>query len=82
MKIITQEEFENLLIKGRGRSSHVYNKILNMKPGELLRIDKADWNKRYSVSRISSYIGKRQGRKYEARAVSDKEVGWVVRRIS
>ena len=82
MKIITQEEFENLPIKGRGRSSHVYNKILNMKPGELLTIDKADWKKRYSVSRISSYIGKRQGRKYEARAVSDKEVGWVVRRIS
>ena len=69
------------MVKGRGRSSHVYNEILNLKPGEILTIDKADMRKKYTPARISSYIGKRQGRKFTCEGVAGAG-GWVVRRIS
>ena len=81
MEKITKEEFEKLHIKGRGRSSHVYNGIYNLQPGELLKILKSDWKNRTSPSRVASYIAKKHNRKYETFSIIS-DGGWVVKRIS
>ena len=49
--------------------------------GIFVKIEKGDWKKRYSPSRISSYIGKRYSRKLTCIALAGEE-GWLVRRIS
>lgn len=69
MKNITNEELQNYSIKGRGRSSNVFNAILNLEPGKNLLIEKDDWKKRYPVSRLSSYIGKKYKRKFKTWSV-------------
>lgn len=80
MKILTDEESEALLVKGRGRSTAVFNHILNLKPGKNLHIEKGDWKKRYTPSRVSSYIGKRYSRKFTCTGLLEGK-GWLVKRI-
>lgn len=81
MKKITQDEFLKTPLKGRGRSSPVYNEIYNLQPGEYLRIEKSDWKKRQPPGRVSSYIGKRTGRKYISSQILNDE-GWIIQRVS
>ena len=81
MKKITEEEFLQTPVKGRGRSSHVFNEIANLKPGEYLKIEKADWKKRQPPSRVASYIAKRRGKKFQTWSVLDNS-GWIIKRIS
>lgn len=81
MKKITHEEFMNTPVKGRGRSSQVFNEISNLQPGEYLKIEKSDWKKRQPPSRVSSYIAKRTGKKFQSWSVVDNS-GWIIKRIS
>ena len=81
MRKISDEEYQNLVVKGRGRSSKVFSEILGLKPGENLIIEKADWKKRYPIARITSYIGKRNSSKFSTASLVDG-TGWVVKRIS
>ena len=81
MRKISDEEYSNLIVKRRGRRSMVFSAISNLKPGENLIIEKADWKKPYPISRITSYIGKRNGRKFSTASIVDGS-GWIVRRIS
>lgn len=81
MRKITDEEYQNLVVKGRGRSSKVFSEISSLKPGENLIIEKADWKKRYPIARVTSYIGKRNSRKFTTSSIVDGS-GWVVKRIS
>ena len=80
MKKITHDEFMQTPVKGRGRSSQVYNEIANLQPGEYLKIEKADWKKRQPPGRVSSYIAKRTGKKFQSFSVIDG--GWIIKRIS
>lgn len=81
MKKITHDEFLKLNLKGRGRASAAYNEIYNLLPGEYLQIEKSDWKKRQPPGRVSSYIGKRTGRKYISFQILNNE-GWIIKRIS
>ena len=82
MKKITHEEFMQTFVKGRGRSSHVFNEVSNLQPGEYLKIEKADWKKRQPPSRVSSYIAKRTGKKFQSWTVAGDNSGWIIKRIS
>jgi hypothetical protein len=81
MRKITKDEFLKMPVKGRGGSSPVYTEILNLQPGEYLVIEKAEWKKRQPPSRVSSYIGKRNSRKFKSFSLLDNS-GWVVERIA
>ena len=81
MRKISDEEYQNLVVKGRGRSSKVFSEISALKPGENLIIEKADWKKSYPLARLTSYIGKRNSRKFSTASIVDG-TGWAVRRIS
>lgn len=81
MRKISHEEFLQTPVKGRGRSSAVFNELFNLQPGEYLRIEKSEWNKRQPPGRVASYIGKRNGRKYQSILLLDNS-GWVIKRIS
>ena len=80
MKKLSQEEFSNLALKGRGRSSEVYNSIINLKVGEALLIEPKDWNRKAGPSSLVKYIEKTQGLKFTYSALAESS-GWVIKRI-
>lgn len=80
MKKLTLEEFEQLPIKGKGRSSHIFNSLINLKPGEALLIEKKDWNRKAGPSTLVRYIEKKHGLKFHFGALNGSN-GWAVRRI-
>lgn len=59
MKKLNEEEFQNLPLKGRGRSSHVFNSIVNLKVGEAILIEKKDWNRKAGPSTLVRCIEKK-----------------------
>ena len=81
LKKITQEEYQNTPVKGRGRASIVFTGILNLQPAEILDIPAADWKRRRKVSSVAAYIGKRYGRKFTTVSKADGS-GWMVKRIA
>lgn len=80
MKKLTQEEFSSLSLKGRGRSSEIYNSIINLKIGEALLIEPKDWNRKASPSSLVKYIEKTQELKYTYSALANGN-GWVIKRV-
>lgn len=80
MKKLTTEEFESLPIRGKGRSSHIFNSLINLKPGEALLIEKKDWNRKAGPSTLVRYIEKKHNMKFHFGAVNGAS-GWAVRRI-
>jgi len=80
MKKLSSAEFEQLPIRGKGRSSHIFNSIVNLKSGEALLIEKSDWNRKASPSTLVRYIEKNHGMQFSCGAVSGGN-GWAVRRI-
>lgn len=81
MKKLTSNEFEQLSIKGKGRSSHLFNSIVNLKVGEGLLIEKKDWNRKAGPSTLVRYIEKNHKRKFACAAISGEEGGWAIKRI-
>ncbi|HLG35659.1 MAG TPA: hypothetical protein VI757_12325 [Bacteroidia bacterium] len=77
---ITEEEYLNSIVKGRGRASNVFTAILNMKPGEIINIPASDWKRRRKVSSVASYIAKRYKRKFVTVTLADGN-GWRVKRL-
>ncbi|MGE0567182.1 MAG: hypothetical protein AB7O73_04475 [Bacteroidia bacterium] len=80
MRKITAEEFNSLPIKGRGRSSDIFNGLINLKSGEGLLIDKSDWNRKATPSSLVRYIEKRYNIKFEYGALANDQ-GWAVKRL-
>lgn len=80
MKKLSTEEFEHLPIKGKGRSSHVFNSIINLKSGEALLIEKKDWKRKAAPGTLVRYIEKTHNMKFTCGAV-DNGAGWAVKRI-
>ncbi|MDX2172434.1 MAG: hypothetical protein SFY56_04895 [Bacteroidota bacterium] len=81
MKKLSAEEFAQLLIKGKGRSSVVFNSLINLKEGEGLLIEQKDWNRKAAPSTLIKYIEK----KYQMRFSFGTLVsggGWAVQRIN
>ena len=84
LKKITSEEFDQLRVKGWGRSSPVYNAIMGLKVGEALMIPKAGWNSNKTPSTKCRAIEKKfksRKLKYKCVALADN-TGWAVKRLA
>lgn len=80
MKKLTEEEYNNLKMRGAGNRSRIFHMLFHMKVGEALLIEPEDWRHKGSPSRISRYIGKAYGREYRVNALLDGK-GWAVKRV-
>lgn len=80
MKKLTSAEYEQLPIRGKGRSSHVFNSIVNLQVGEALLIEKADWKRKASPSTLVRYIEKNHDMRFTCGSIAGGS-GWAVRRI-
>lgn len=80
MRIVAQEEISSLNLKGKGRSSEVYNSIINLKENEALLIEKTDWNRKASPSSLVKYIEKKHQLTLSYAALSNNN-GWLVKRL-
>ncbi len=80
MKRLTEEEYNTLAVKGKGRSSELFNSIINLKPGEAILIEEKDWNRKAGPSTLVNYIEKKTGLKLTCAALMSSK-GWVVKRI-
>lgn len=80
MQKLTSDEYEQLAIRGKGRSSHVFNSIVNLQVGEALLIEQKDWKRKASPSTLVRYIEKNHGMRFSCGAIAGGN-GWAVRRI-
>lgn len=80
MKKLSADEFDQLPIKGKGRSSHVFNSIVNLQIGEALLIEQKDWKRKASPSTLVRYIEKNHDMKFTCGSIAGGS-GWAVRRI-
>ena len=83
-KKLTSEEFEQLKIKGWGRSSPTYNAILGLKVGEAIMILKTQWRRNKPPSSTCRAIEKKWPDlklKYKCVALAD-DSGWAIKRLA
>jgi uncharacterized protein (DUF2249 family) len=80
MKKLTSEEYNQLPIRGKGRSSHVFNSIVNLQVGEALLIEKNDWKRKASPSTLVRYIEKNHDMRFTCGSLAGGN-GWAVRRV-
>ena len=80
MKKLTPDEYNQLPIRGKGRSSHVFNSIVNLQIGEALLIEKSDWKRKASPSTLVRYIEKNHDMRFTCGSLAGGN-GWAVRRI-
>lgn len=77
MKKLSAEEFSKLPLKGKGRSSELYNSIINLKINEALLIEPKDWKRKAGPSTLIKYIEKTKSIKLNYSALAEGQ-GWVV----
>ena len=80
MKLLSEEEYKSLSLKGKGRSSELFNSLINLKKGEAVLIEQKDWNRKAGPSTLVKYIEKNHQMKFMYAALSG-EKSWVVKRI-
>lgn len=80
MKKLTEEEYQNLAVKGKGRSSQIFNSLINLKIGEALLIEKKDWARKAGPSTLVRYIEKNHNMKFSYNALGNG-MGWAIKRI-
>jgi hypothetical protein len=80
MRKLTASEFDSLPIKGKGRSSPIFNSILNLKEGEALLIERKDWGRKAGLSTLVRYIEKKHDMKFLCGAL-EGGAGWAVKRV-
>jgi hypothetical protein len=80
MRKLSAEEYEQLPIKGKGRSSLVFNSIINLRAGEAVLIEKKDWKRKAAPGTLVRYIEKKHNMKLSCGALNDGS-GWAVKRI-
>jgi len=81
-KKLTDEEFDQLPIKGWGRSSPTYNAIISLKIGEGIMILKSQWRRKKPPSSVCRAIEKKFSAhklKYKCVALADNS-GWAIKR--
>lgn len=80
MKKLSPEEFKQLPLQGRGRSSKYYKAIIGLKVGEALFISSAEYTLKHTPGRICRLIMKRFPHvKYNYGPVADGS-GWAIMR--
>ena len=80
MKILKEEEFNSLALKGKGRSSLIFNSLVNLNIGEAILIEKRDWHRKASPSTLVKYIEKTHELKFTCAPLLNGQ-GWAVKRI-
>jgi hypothetical protein len=81
-KKITREEAEKIPLQPFGKKHPVRILIEELKPGELLRIDRQDFNwKRHTPNYFCNQIAKRGKAKFKMLKIKTK-TGWVVERLA
>jgi len=80
MKKLSEEEFQSLTLKGKGRSSAVFNSLINLKAGEALLLEKKDWTRKASPSTLVRYIEKKHNIKFAYSAIEGGK-GWAIKRL-
>lgn len=80
MRKLSPEEYAQLPIKGKGRSSAVFNSLINLKEGEGLLIEHKDWNRKAAPSALVRYIEKKYSMRFSFGALANGS-GWAVQRI-
>ena len=80
MEKITEEQFRSMGLHGRGRTSHFYNELLKLQPGEGLTIFKKEWRVSYAPTQTANRIAKKYGYKFEQGALPGRD-GWRVLRV-
>lgn len=80
MKKLSAEEFAQLPIKGKGRSSAIFNSLINLKEGEGLLIEPKDWHRKAAPSSLVRYIEKKYQMKFSFGALANGS-GWAVQRL-
>ncbi len=81
MKKITDDEYSKLPLLGRGRISDFYREVARLAVGEILLLERSDWNKNYHPGRTVKSLSKRTGRTHEVLTIATGE-GWTVKRLS
>lgn len=81
MKKLSAEEFSQLSVKGKGRSSAVFNSLINLQEGEGLLIEQKDWNRKAAPSALVRYIEKKYQMKFSFGALENGS-GWAVQRLN
>lgn len=83
-KKLNAEEFDQLKIKGWGRSSPTYNAIFGLRVGEAVVILKSQWRRNKSPSSACRAIEKKwvsHKVKYKCVALAD-DSGWAIKRVA
>ena len=81
MKKLTESQYKSLPLGGSGRSSRIYDKLINLKPGEALIVTKADWGTRkHAPTRKARYISKKLKWQFKSHRLEDLS-GWVMLRV-
>jgi hypothetical protein len=79
MKKITKEEAATIVTM-KGKSSAIRTAILQLQPGEILQIDKADWKQINGPQQLCTRIEKGSGIKLSLTRFANK-MGWLVERV-
>lgn len=77
---LTSEEFDQLTLHGRGRSSPVFNALISLKPGEAMSVKKKNWKPKYPPTLMVKRIEKKYGYKFAHGALPDRS-GWAMKRV-
>ena len=81
MKKITQEEFEQTPVTGRGGRSPVFRALLDLAVGEGIELSAGEWTKSYPPTRIAKAIGTKYKRTYRG-GRNGATGGWSLLRVS
>jgi hypothetical protein len=80
MKKLTIEEGATLFIGKTGRDSVLRKWLLELKPGEVLQIEKEDWQKKNTPYYIIARLKKTANLRFEYKRTLSG--GWIFRRLA
>ncbi|MES2620699.1 MAG: hypothetical protein V4615_07595 [Bacteroidota bacterium] len=79
MKKISKEDAAQIVLM-EGKSSAVRTALINLQPGEILQIDKADWKQRNGPQQMITRLEKGTTKQFKVRRFANKQ-GWLVERV-
>lgn len=79
MEKITKEEMDKLTLQV-GSSTLVRTVVLQMKPGEILKVEPEDWNQKNGPGAMCSRIQKTTGMEFSVKTIANRQ-GWVIERV-
>jgi len=81
MKQITKEEAEQIKVRPHGRASYARGILLNMKVGDIIILEKKDWNqKSQQPGTYCLKLGRDVKRQWKCETIMDGS-GWLIERV-